>query len=216
MDVPQVHVYSMDNDPKKDVVKAAETIAYWTGLMWQTGKPNWIGEFGVKANTYYPELFHNSIWAALGSGAALTPAEWNSGGSWMQMTSEMYADQSRLAQFVADIPLAWLNPQALQISSTDPQVRGWGVAGAQGGLIWVQDFSLQGQSIEEVRANQTARSGAQLEIQGLVEGTYSLTPYDTWQGTYLPPFEVTCAAGQACPVSLPDFTADLAFKIERQ
>ena len=216
MDVPQVHVYSMDNDPQKDVVKAAETIAYWTELMWQTGKPNWIGEFGVKANTYYPELFHNSIWAALGSGAALTPAEWNSGGSWMQMTPAMYADQSRLAQFVAEIPLAWLNPQPLQISSTDPGVRSWGMAGLDGGLIWVQDFSLQGQSIEEVRANQTIRSGAQLEIQGLAEGSYNLTPYDTWQGIFLPSFEVICTAGQACQIPVPDFTADLAFKFERK
>ena len=134
----------------------------------------------------------------------------------MQMTSEMYADQSRLAQFVADIPLAWLNPQALQISSADPQVRAWGVAGAEGGLIWVQDFSLQGQSIEEVRANQTIRSGAQLEIQGLAEGSYTLTPYNTWDGTYLTSFEVTCAAEEACLIPVPDFTADLAFKIEQK
>ena len=90
------------------------------------------------------------------------------------------------------------------------------MAGLDGGLIWVQDFSLQGQSIEEVRANQTIRSGAQLEIQGLAEGSYNLTPYDTWQGIFLPSFEVICTAGQACQIPVPDFTADLAFKFERK
>jgi len=211
MDAPQVHVYDLD-----DVVGAAETIAYWTELMWQTGKPNWIGEFGVRENSKYPELFHNSIWAALGAGAALTPAEWNSGGAWMQMTPEMYADMTRLVQFVNEIPLAWLNPSALEIKSNDPQVRSWGVAGDDGGLLWVQDFSLEGQSIEEVRAAQQERSDVQLEITGLVDGTYTITPYDTWQGTYLQAFDVACADSQACVVDLPDFTGDMAFKIERQ
>jgi hypothetical protein len=211
MDSPQVHVYELD-----DAVGAADTIAYWTELMWQTGKPNWIGEFGVPGNSLYPEMFHNSIWAALGAGAAMTPAEWNSGGAWMQMTPDMNADMIRLAQFVDEIPLARLNPAALQIASSDPQVRTWGVAGEEGGLFWVQDFSLEGQSIEDLRTSQTVRSGVQMEITGLADGTYTITPYDTWQGTYLPSFDVECADAQACAVDLPDFTADMAFRIERK
>jgi len=209
MDVPQVHVYDLNDG----VTAAAQTIAEWTEMMWQTGKPNWIGEFGVPGNTEYPELFHNSIWAALGAGAALTPAEWNSGGSWMQMTVDMYADQGRLANFVADLPLAWWNPAALEISSTDPEVRAWGVAGEMGGLFWVQDFSIEGMDIAEVRAYQKVRSGVKLEIAGLPAGTLTITPYQTWQGTYLDSFSVACSEGRACTIPLPDFQTDMAFKV---
>ncbi len=212
MDAPQIHVYDLDDG----AAIAAQTIASWTELMWQTGKPNWIGEFGVSGNAEYPELFHNSIWAALGAGAALTPAEWNSGGSWMQMTTEMYADQGRLAQFVADIPLAWLNPIALEISSNDSEVRGWGVAGEEGGLIWVQDFSTEGFSIEDLRASQTIRSGVNLEIRGLAGGSFKITPYDTWLGKYLASFDVVCSQSSVCTIPLPDFEMDIAFKIERK
>jgi hypothetical protein len=215
MDAPQVHIYALD----KDAVKAAEIIASWTSRMWERGKPNWVGEFGVEGNNYYPEMFHNSIWAALGAGAAMTPAEWNSGGSWGEMTAEMNADMGRLAAFVADIPLAKLNPSPLQISSSDPQVRAWGVAGKEGGLFWVQDFSMEGKSIEEVRQAKTPRQGVQVEIQGMAGGTYIIASYDTWRGTFLETliaYEVSCTEGQACTIALPEFTADMAFKITRK
>ncbi len=212
MDAPQVHVYALD----EGATAAARTIASWTELMWQTGKPNWIGEFGVTGNSEYPEMFHNAIWAALGAGAALTPAEWNSGGSWMQMTTEMSADQARLAQFVKDIPLAWLNPVVLEISSSDPDVRSWGVAGQDGGLLWVQDFSTEGQPIEDLRASEMIRTGVELQIQGLADGTFTITPYHTWQGAYLEPFEVACPQAGTCLIPLPEFENDMAFKIERK
>jgi hypothetical protein len=117
---------------------------------------------------------------------------------------------------VAGIPLAALNPSQLQIASSDPQVRAWGVAGNEGGLFWVQDFSLQGKTIQEVRASDLLRQGVQVEIQGLDNGNFSITPYDTWQGSYLPPIEVTCIKEKACQVALPDFKSDMAFKVERK
>jgi Domain of unknown function (DUF5060) len=216
MDAPQMHVYNFKNGSQPaDAVKAADVLAQWTSLMWSQGdKPNWVGEFGTPGDTYYPELFHNSIWAALGSGAAMTPAKWNSGGDWGEMTPAMLADIARLGQFVSGMPLAQWDPAPLHISSSDPQVRGWGVAGKAGGLLWVQDFSLEGQSIDVVRASQTVRKGVKMEIQGLAGGNYTITPYDTWQGTFLSAITVTCADGQPCTVALPDFKADMAFKIE--
>lgn len=212
MDIPQVHVYDLD----ESATAAAYTIAGWTERMWHTGKPNWIGEFGVTGNSEYPEMFHNAIWAALGAGAALTPAEWNSGGSWMQMSAEMYADQGRLAHFVNEIPLAWLRPEPLEISSSNPEVRGWGIAGEEGGLLWVQDFSTENLSIEDLRAEKIFRSGVGLEIQGMASGTFTITPYDTWQGFFLPGFEVACKQDAVCRIPLPDFESDMAFKIERK
>jgi hypothetical protein len=214
MDAPQVHIY---DELGTDAVGAADVLASWTSVMWnEQEKPNWVGEFGTPGNTYYPELFHNSIWAALATGAAMTPAKWAGGGSWPEMTPEMYADQGRLSRFVSGMPLAEWNPAPVQISSSDPQVRGWGVAGNDGGLFWVQDFSLEGKSIDEVRKNQTVRQGVRVDLLGLAGGTYTLTPYDTWQGTYLDAFWVTCAEGQPCTIPVSDFMADLAFKIERK
>jgi hypothetical protein len=185
--------------------------------MWdEAEKPNWVGEFGTPGDDQYPELFHNSIWAALGAGAAMTPAEWNSGGSWGEMTPAMLADIGRLAQFVSGLPLAQWDPQPLQVSSSDSRMRGWGVAGMDGGLVWVQDFSLEGKPIDEVRSNQVLRKGVRVDLGGLAAGTYTISPYDTWQSTYLAAFSVDCAQGQPCIIALPDFKTDIAFKMERK
>jgi hypothetical protein len=216
MDMPQVHLYEFGDDPNTDAVGAAKHVANWTQMMLKNAdKPNWVGEFGVTGNAYYPELFHNSNWAALAAGASMTPAEWNSGGAWGRMTPEMNADISRLAQFVKDMPLAKWDPSALQIIASDEQVRAWGFAGNEGGMFWVQDFSLEGRPIDEVRSLMPLRSGVQVELQGVASSLYTITPYDTWQGVDLDSFDVECT-GSSCVVALPDFTSDMAFKIIRK
>jgi hypothetical protein len=217
-DAPQVHLYDFKNNGLEgDPVRAAAILAQWTMRMWDLeDKPNWVGEFGMPGNAYYPELFHNSIWAALSAGAAMTPAEWNSGGAWSEMTPAMLADLGRLAQFVSGMPLAQWNPSPLGIDGIDLPIRGWGVAGRDGGLFWVQDFALEGTPIDSVRALQAVSKGVTIQINGLAGGTYTITPYDTWQGIYLEALEASCEDGQSCMLSLPDFTADMAFKIERK
>lgn len=214
MDVPQMHIYTgLENNP----IGAANVIANWTTTMWnETDKPNWVGEFGVEWDNLYPELFHNSIWAALGAGAAMTPAEWNSGGPWGEMTSKMLADLKRLGEFISQIPLAKLDPSPLEVTSNEPLLRGWGVAGKNGGLVWLQDFSLQGKSLEIIRSGQNELSEVETEIKGLSSGTFTITPFNTWEGNFLPGYEVTCNAGQVCEIPLPDFKSDIAFKIERK
>lgn len=214
MDASQIHLYDWNDG---DVIGAAKISAQWTSLMWErTERPNWIGEFGVQGNSQYPELFHYALWAALVSGSSMTPAEWNSGGSWGRMTPEMNADISRLAAFVNDLPLAKWKPSPLKIASSDPQIRGWGVAGNDGGLFWVQDFSLEGKPIDEVRASTVVRSGVAVTITGMADGNYSIQPFDTWQGTVLDSFDVACQENMPCFISLPDFTSDMAFKIIRK
>jgi hypothetical protein len=143
----------------------------------------------------------------------MTPAEWNSGGFWGRMTPEMNADLIRLAEFVSDMPLAVWNPDALALSFDDEALRGWGVAGDLGGLFWVQDFSMEGQAINDVRAADLTHTNVTVEITGLPTGTYTILPFDTWQGEYLAAVELTCEAEQSCSLTLPEFTADMAFKI---
>lgn len=218
MDAPQVHIYE---DFKKglapyDPIYASTVVAKWTETMWDAAEsPNWIGEYGASGDENYPEFFHNANWAALAAGSAMTPAEWNGGGTWGTMTKDMEADLGRLAQFVADIPLAKLNPSRLKIASSNDQVRGWGVAGADGGLIWIQDISLEGKSIGIMRADKSVRVG-DITVTGLAAGTYIITPYDTWQGVYRTTLEVTCVADAPCEFKMPKFNRDLAFKIEKK
>jgi hypothetical protein len=50
----------------------------------------------------------------------------------------------------------------------------------------------------------------------LAGGTYTIRPYDTWQGKYLDAFEVSCSEGTACAVALPDFKADMAFRVQQK
>jgi hypothetical protein len=217
MDLPQVHLYDFSFEGLKvDAVHSAQVLAEWTQMMWAAeAKPNWTGEFGVPGDAYYPELFHNAIWAALAAGSAATPAEWNSG-AWGGMTPAMLADTSRLAKFLAEIPLVKWNPSALSIESASPDIRGWGVAGEQGGLFWIQDYAMEGEPIETVRAYNDTRRGVTAELSGLAAGTYILTPFDTGSGEFLAPLEITCAGGGSCAVPLPEFKFDMAFRLVRK
>lgn len=216
MDVSQVHIYDFSNGSVKiDDTHASAVLAHWTELMWnQAEKPNWVGEYGVPSDTDYPEIFHNSNWAALASGAAMTPAEWNGGGSWGNMTQEMSDDIARLAKFVGELPLVKWNPSPLKISTKDEDIRAWGVAGADGGLIWVQNFTLEGKNIITIRKDRSQRKGVKLQIQGLPAGKYIFTPYNTWLGTYVKPIEVTCT--DTCELKVPTLHNDMAFKIEKK
>ena len=58
-------------------------------------------------------------------------------------------------------------------------------------------------------------NSAKLEISGLTAGTYTIIPYDTWQGSWLEPFAVECGEG-TCTIALPEFMHDMAFKLERE
>ena len=98
----------------------------------------------------------------------------------------------------------------------EEQVRGWGIAGNDGGLFWVQDISKEGKPVSDVRDYQTIKSGVILELTGLPPGKYGIMPYDTWQGGFLGGFSIQCSEVQTCIVPLPDFKHDMAFKIFRE
>jgi len=215
VDVPQVHAYQYKNDP----VYTGPSIAAWTQKMWEgEKKPNFVGEFGTPNSGNNPELFHNGIWAGLASGAAITPMEWNDSSQWGRMTPELYAQMAHLANFVADLPLAKLNPALLELdpAAESKGTSAWGIGGKDWGILWVQDITGAGYPIETVRKFiATPVSGVTVQVKGLQPGTYLVKPYDTWQGVYLPSFEVT-SDGDNLLVKLPDFKGDLALKLEKK
>jgi hypothetical protein len=55
----------------------------------------------------------------------------------------------------------------------------------------------------------------QVELEGITAGSYTIQPFDTWQGIYLDAINIECSGDGACTVPLPDFTSDMAFKIVR-
>lgn len=213
MDVPQVHLYEFLNDP----IEAADQLARWTKLMWdREEKPNWVGEYGDRGQQFYPEMLHHSNWAALAAGAAMTPIEWNDEAAYGRFDDAMAADMARLATFVEEVPLVAYDPEQVRVTPSDPELRAWAVAGAAGGVLWVQDFALQGSTMDDIRGDQTVRTGVSVTLDRLVGGVWVFTPYDTWTGDWLEPFTVECPQDAPCVVALPDFSRDLAFKLEKE
>jgi hypothetical protein len=212
MDMPQMHLYEFEGDP----IGAADLVADWTLLMWgREEKPNWFGEYGERGQQTYPEMMHYANWAALAAGASVTPIEWNDGFGYGEFDQSMQEDMARFATFVEEVPLVTYDPDALGVMLDDPDVRGWGVAGDAGGLFWVQDFALEGATMDEIRAADTVRSGVIATVDSLAGGIWTVTPYDTWTGEWLEPFTVECPPDAPCVVALPDFSRDLAFKLSR-
>lgn len=231
MDMPQVHIYEDLLNPNNREfampIQSAQIIADYTTQMWTlAAKPNWIGEFGIigsgggsAINTdadYYPELFHNAIWAALASGAAMTPAEWNDFDRWGIMSTEMKSHMAHLSEFVKDIPLVQLKPLPLLVSTND-DIKAWALAGENGGLLWIIDIRLQGLSIAQIRQRQSPMASTSINVTGLQSGRYRVTPFNTWQGTFEQAFTINCVGTieDPCEIIVPDFLHDSAFKIER-
>lgn len=225
MDVPQVHIYrdlltDKDNarSPAK-IIDSASIIASYTQQMWQSQpKPNWIGEFGVinhpinPDQNYYPEVFHNALWAALSSGSAMTPAEWNDFSDWGNITSSMTTTLQHFSTFVERLSLAKWAPSPLTIT-VPTEMKAWGIASEQGGMIWLQDIQLRGESITQIRSQRQPTSPINIEINNLKAGDYQITPYRTQEGEFLTAFTVSCQAASPCVIAIPSFVNDIALLI---
>lgn len=212
MDVPQVHLYHVFGD--NPIVDGAH-FADWTTLMWEREeKPNWIGEYGNRVQALYPEFMHNANWTSLATGAAMTPTEWNDLNAFGSFDGEMRADMMRFADFVEEVPLVTYDPGQLVVDVDHPEVRGWGVAGDHGGVLWLQDFALEDELIDEIRNDETLRRAVVASVGNLAAGSWTVRPYDTWQGSWLDEFTVDCPGG-TCEIPLPDFHSDVALSLTR-
>jgi len=197
-DLPQAHVY-------EDGVGVANTIASRTRTMWNNHtKPNFIGEFGANYGTAQTtKHFHDGLWAGFAAGGAVAPLDWNDGGSWEDLTPEMYDHGGYLVGFASAMPLdqLGLSPAVLSIGS---EFKAWGMTGSNLGYLWVQDTSPG-----------EVNSGISLTISGLTTGQWAFDWYDTWSGNYLPDHMVETTTGGPTSTTIPDFTNDLACRIAR-
>jgi len=212
MDVAQMHSYNSQYDP----VGTGPIIAGWTQRLWQAeAKPNFIGEFGTNDERLHPELLHNGLWAGLAGGGAITPMEWNDSSAWGRMDDEMIEQMAHLATFVADLPLAHLDPVPLDVATGDEGLRVWGLMGevegpalseAEGmGFLWVQD-TVPGET----------RTAVAVTVEGLAPGIYAVRPFDTWRGVYLDESHATVDESGRLTIVLPPFGRDVAVRLEWQ
>ena len=227
MDVLQVHIYRdllTDKDNTRSdakIIESAAIIANYTTNMWNSqNKPNWIGEFGVINNlaeqtrSAYPEVFHNALWAGLSSGAAMTPSEWNDFSDWGQVTSSMEATLQVFSRFVDSLSLAKWSPEQLTITHPN-NLKSWGISGKDGGMIWIQDIRLIGQTITDIRTQVTPYDDTSIEVLGLIAGNYQVTPYDTRLGVFLPPSIIRCEENSPCIIAISSFNQDIALTLAR-
>ena len=182
----------------------SDSIADWTARMWQSQpRPNVVGEFGTTNSRIDVQLVHNSIWAALVSGAAITPLRWSDRGAWGRTRDSVAAQLHNLAVFVADIPFPALDLQPAELRADRTGIMARGLSGGDYAIAWVQD-----------RQPGQDRSGVRLTIGGMADGAYTIHPFDTWAGKPLAEIAAEAAGGEL-ELELPEFTNDVALKIVR-
>lgn len=211
MDVTQNHLYEVFVE---NPIRDGATVGEWVRKVFlREDKPTWIGEYGIRGYPFYPEMSHYANWANLGAGGATTPIEWNDGYAYNTFTDEMAADSARLADFVEALPLVHLAPEPVDLSFSNEHLRGWGVVGEQGGVVWIQDFALEDKDLDTQRAGRLLETTT-VEIDGLGSGSWLILPYNTWTGEWMDDIIVECGNGP-CAIDLPTFTKDIALAFQR-
>ncbi|MDZ4718889.1 MAG: DUF5060 domain-containing protein [Roseiflexaceae bacterium] len=199
-DIPQVHLY----EAQKDAQKMGDSVADWTTrLSSNQARPNVIGEFGTTNRAIDLPMLHNSIWAALMSGAAITPLRWSDRGSWGRMSDPLMKQLGYLHTFVADIPFPSLDLKPARLQANESTLAAHGLSNGTYAIAWVQD-----------RQSDQEHTGTQLTINDMADGTYMIQPFDPWTGQALPNIQMQTQAG-TLTISMPAFHRDLAFKIIR-
>lgn len=195
-DLAEMHSY---ND-SKNAVTVASTIATQTRRMWNDfTKPAFHGEFGTDDSNLQPKHLHNGIWAGLASGAAITPLDWNDGGDWGDMTSDMLNHMKYFADFVEGIDFANLAfvPATVSVSGCNA----WGMRTSDFAFGWIQNTSGN-------------VDGKDFTISGLNDRTYQVQWYDTWTGTIVGiNNDVNCSGGSLTNTIPSVSRVDIACKI---
>ena len=82
-------------------------------------------------------------------------------------------------------------------------------------MIWLQDTTLQGETITAIRDQRLPTTPFSIEVNNLPAGDYQITPYITQQGEFLTPLSITCPSNAPCLITVPEFLGDVALLITR-
>ncbi|NCC51685.1 MAG: DUF2341 domain-containing protein [Spartobacteria bacterium] len=202
MDAPQVHNY----EGAQDAVGIASNVAGVTRRLFDDyTKPNFHGEFGKRSaygdavRTLYQ---HNGVWAALANGAAITPLMWNDGNDWGDQSADMYRQLAHFRGFVDRMDMPAQAFEAADVSTSVSDGLAWGLQGNHVSICWVQDTS-PGATV----------AGGTVTFSNMVRGDYLVDGYDTWNGAWYNTVTTRVDAG-TLTVNLPDFTNDMAVRVE--
>ena len=219
--VPQVHEYPY---PADRIRENPDRIAYWSDRLSQTyPKPNLVGEFGksLYVEGISESFLHNGIWAGLMSGVCATPLHWWGGqiaaqpGNFSTFNETMLNQLSNLKRFVDQMDLAahqfkslYSAPPSQQPSlSNMPSGKVYGLRGDSMHLCWVYN----------VEENATSSfQGVVVTLPDLEEGRYLVSFYDTWNGDWYSSDVAYEASNGKLEMECPDFTGDIAIRIEYQ
>ncbi|MCS7231213.1 MAG: DUF5060 domain-containing protein [Elusimicrobiota bacterium] len=194
-DLAEIHTYK----DKNSYNSVADTIISYTRQMWAGFlKPNFVGEFGTDNQNLQPYHLHNAIWAALAAGAAITPLDWNDGGSWGDMTDEMLLRMKIFYEFVKDINFVDNNfyPASASLS---PSGEVFAMRTDSYAFGWIRNTQNKEERV--------------LTVSGLLDGLYEAKFYDTWSGEYFYINESTSVSGFLSVFIPPISKSDFAFKI---
>ena len=215
---PQAHEYPYPADKLKE---NADRIAYWSDLLFRSyEKPNLIGEFGKSLyETGKSESFlHNGIWAGLMSGVCSTPLHWWGGQiasrpeNFSTFNETMMNQLKYLKYFTDGIDMAAHNfspvygaPAEQQPSlSNMPDGKVYGLKGDSLLIMWIYH-------VAENSGTQFTDVG--ITIPGLQDGRYSVSFYNTWEGTWSSMETEPETENGSLSIVCPDFTGDVAMKI---
>ncbi len=199
MDLPQSHSYTYSNS--SNGIAWAPLFASKHHDFWQNyQKPAYIGEFGTGNNNVMLNHVHYGVWSAFSAGAAITPLDWNDGGSWDDFTPEMYTDMSHFANFISDIDFIHWDFDIGNVSTTS-NFYAWGMVGNEHAFAWLADRT-PGEDI----------GSAPITFDFLSSGLWRADWYNTWSGEYV---DVTYEIMDGPTTILsPPFRSDIALKLE--
>lgn len=183
---PMNRTGTMDTITDQPLAQSYKTYGGEIDKLWDSyNKPAIIGESGWDHTFYEPgmpgylALYHNALWACLGSGAAMSPFWWAYSGllNDNMVTSQLtgfrnFTDQIQFAK------LTNLSKANITVSKGD----GFAIKSNEMIFGWVGNPA-------------TDVAGKTVTINGVNAGKYSLKLYHTWRGQFLDTTQVTSTNG---------------------
>ena len=238
LDLLQVHLYS---GPESELDRTL--VGFIRGLQADHGKPVIGGEFGLPSHSevgFDPTTFagspadrdhlvqgthlHNAAWAAAHTRSAAAIWWW---GSYVAADASKHRAPPAyafplnerifpaLATYMSGEDWAAGGFSDAAIAGS-PSVYAVGLANGSAGRVWVRD-ALNGYGSGEPPGDLAARvvSGARVVLSGMDDGSYRIQVYDTWTSGGVKSTSFGVVTDGTLTVGLPNFTRDVALKLER-
>ncbi len=184
-------------------------------------KPALIDEFGL-ANVQWGQTkemrasreivdFHNGIWASAMSGVSGTAMFW----WWDRLDPRGHYVQYRpLSRFLSGIPWTALHLKKMTASVSGAPVRAVGLQAEDRAYFWLFDPQASWKSVVIDKVKPQTRTGVEVEITGLVPGTYRVEWWDTQAGEIVQQVDSQLQRS-ALRLAVPPWNSDIAAKVIR-